>query len=925
MKGKGKGKKSNKAEDIMNNLNLGGYADEDMDDGMGEFEKNFNPEKQFDMPIYDNIDKEFEKFGKMFGADEEPDLSSKKKNPKEISEEDKILNAILGGNANIGAKKKKDNDMEELSKALKMAETNLNKKHGKDNDADLLKGIFAAEGNKNKNKKDDGMDELNNILSAADKNLKNKDKNDMDLVKKFLTKEELGEATGEVAEKKNVKKAENIQNQNKTQTQTQNTDEDSYPLQQEKIFHRINKMDSLTVLEREIKLCKTIIEYKKGKKIDYKEWENKIQEATTKLEQIKTKVESGDMDFEEYKKSIQNELAYEDKLINIYLAKDKASSPSQLEKIKKRINDRIIIINKEINNEIEEEEEEQEEKKEEKIQKTETKSPDNQNEINPSQSNEDRIKVYVDLLLQQYLSARDYFKENELKEQEKDCIEKCKQIIMAKKKLQNGNIKEVNPNELPKSIKPEYIYGCTADERAAKFKEILSELIKQKDEIDQKKKAYTEKLKKLNKKDFAKIKDTAKGVLDSYQNKINKYNETIENIKEKFKDKWVPVPEFCRVEEEEKVEKINNDIPENTMRIHIGKTDYEKDNVYIKVNLKYNEKELSKEVHLKGNKDFNETWDWKFEKNEYKHLFKKCLEIELERSYWYKFGGTNVKGSAKVDLKSLKDSTQLVGDYKFELVSKRTNPSINVTINLRTPFAEKQYETVTKEVFTVKKIYPPFNPKAATVPGAGSSKSNKPASTPSITPAKNNINTTTNSNTQNEQKQKKIEKKEEIKPKKEEVINNNKIEENKNVKEENNNTQNNTPTNAPEQKVDKSMFKEEELADVDGVDYINSLKVLEYKLKLLEAQIAKISGRTPRELLQKKVKMSCKIKMFQQQMGDGDVTPQDYYKLLNQQIIHDKALFTYFKQEKDIEKAKLVAIRIKLMNEEIEELKQYIK
>ena len=121
------------------------------------------------------------------------------------------------------------------------------------------------------------------------------------------------------------------------------------------------------------------------------------------------------------------------------------------------------------------------------------------------------------------------------------------------------------------------------------------------------------------------------------------------------------------------------------------------------------------------------------------------------------------------------------------------------------------------------------------------------------------------------------------------------------------------------------MFKDEELADVDGVDYINSLKVLEYKLKLLEAQIAKISGRTPRELMQKKVKMSCKIKMFQQQMGDGEVTPQDYYNLLNQQLTHDKALFTYFKQEKDLEKAKLVAIRIKLMNEEIEELKQLMK
>lgn len=105
-----------------------------------------------------------------------------------------------------------------------------------------------------------------------------------------------------------------------------------------------------------------------------------------------------------------------------------------------------------------------------------------------AQSNEDKTKLYVDLLLQQYLSARDYFKENELKEQETDSINKCKQIIMAKKKLLAGNAQEVNLNELPKSIKPEYIYGYSTEERTAKFKEILSELIKQKDEIDNKKK-----------------------------------------------------------------------------------------------------------------------------------------------------------------------------------------------------------------------------------------------------------------------------------------------------------------------------------------------------------------------------------------------------------------------------------------------------
>ena len=77
-KGKAKAKKTNNIDDIMNNIDMGGYGDEDMDDGMGEFEKNFDPEKQFNMPIYDNIDKEFDKFGKMFGGDDDVDLSSMK-------------------------------------------------------------------------------------------------------------------------------------------------------------------------------------------------------------------------------------------------------------------------------------------------------------------------------------------------------------------------------------------------------------------------------------------------------------------------------------------------------------------------------------------------------------------------------------------------------------------------------------------------------------------------------------------------------------------------------------------------------------------------------------------------------------------------------------------------------------------------------
>ena len=879
MKDKGKGKKvpqkgKGNIDDIMNQ-----FGDDQMDAGFNQFEKNFNPEKEFDMPIYNNIDSQFDNFSKMLGGgDNDIDLNNINNNSNKETEDDKLLKAILG-EAGINKTKKKNDDMDEVSKALKMAELNLNKKKGND-DTELLKGILSGAGGNNNKKKDDGMDELNNILNMADKNLKNKDKDEMALLGKFLTKEELNEGNEEEKkEKKEIKKERN------------NKIEDKYPLQQEKIFHRINQMKSLTVLEKEIEVCKMIIAYKKKNNLESKEWENKIEQANKQLNDIKLKVENNEMDIEAYKKTIEDELKYEQKLLDVYLPKDQTSTQLQKDTIKKRINIRILVINKEIKDSSNENEEPKNEIKKEE----QKEEPKNEIKEEPKDENKDpnvEKAKYIDLLLQQYLSARNYFKENELKEQEKDSINKCKDIINAKKEIQLGNIESIDLNLLPTPIKPEYIYGYSNDERTTKFKEIIAEIVKQKEEIVEKKTSYNDKLSKLKKRELEKMKDQAKQVLDSYQSKIDKFDSEIEDIKEKMKNKWIPAPDYCNMPEEEKIEKINKDIPEYTMRIHFGKTDYDKDNIYLKVKLDLGEKEMNKEVKLKSDKNFDETWDWTFEKREFKSLHRKCLEIQMERSYWYKLGGTDVKGNMKVELKNLKDSIKIEGNYKMELQSKRASPSIEIKIELRSPFVDKVYETITKEVFTIKKIYPPFNPKAAEIPGG-----------PTIIP-------------------KKI-KKEEIKPKEEEIKPKEEEKPKPKPKEEEEKPKEEKPKET--NKVDRSMFTEEELADIDGIDYLNSLKVLEHKLKILEDQIAKISGRTPREIMQKKVKMSCKIKLMKQQLENGDVSPKDYFTLLSQQMVHDRQLFALFKQEKDLKNAKIVAERIKIMMEEMNELKDIIK
>ena len=901
-KAKGKGKPpSNQGggniDDIMN-----AFGDDNMDAGFDNFEKNFNPEKDFDMPVYNNIDSQFDAFSKMLGGgDDDIDLTKEKKDKeKKETEDDKLLKAILG-EAGIKTTKKKKDDMEELSQALKTAEDNLKKKQGGTDEAELLKGIFSGNNNNKNNKKDDGMNELNNILSMADKNLKNKDKDDMALIGKFLSKEEMGDLddnnNNNSNKEKKVTKKEEKKEENKI--------EDKYPLQQEKIFHRINKMQSITALEKEIDVCKMVIAYKKKNNLDSKEWENKIEQANKQLNEIKSKVENGEMDFDAYKKTIEDELNYEQKLLDVYLPKDQTSTQMQKDNIKKRINIRILVIKQELNNNNDNDEDNNENnnneiKEEKKIEKNKEIPKE---EKKPKDPNEEKAK-YIDLLLQQYLSARNYFKENELKDQEKDCINKVKPIIMAKKEIQLGNIDSLDLNSLPSPIKPEYIFGYSLEERETKFKDIIAELVKQKEEIVEKKKSYNDKLSQLKKRELEKMKDQAKQVLDSYQVKINKFDEEIDKIKKIFNDKWTPAPECCVLPQEEKIETINKDIPEYTMRIHFGKTDYDKDNVILKVKLNLGEKEMTKEIKLKSEKNFDETFDWTFDKREYKSLHRKHLEVQMERSYWYKLGGTDVKGNIKVDLKNLKDSIKQEGNYKMELQSKRASPSVEISINLRTPFVDKQYETITKDVFTIKKIFPPFNPKAADIPGG-----------PTVIPKKQDIKKEEIKKSEKKEVKKEEVKKEEIKKeikkevKKEEIK---KEEVKKEAKKENN-------------KVDRSMFSEEELADIDGIDYLNSLKVLEFKLKSLEDQIAKISGRTPRELLQRKAKLGAKIKLMKQELDNGNVSTKDYLSLLAEQMVHNRQLFNLFKQEKDLKNAKIVAERMKIMIAEINELEKQKK
>ena len=287
---------------------------------------------------------------------------------------------------------------------------------------------------------------------------------------------------------------------------------------------------------------------------------------------------------------------------------------------------------------------------------------------------------------------------------------------------------------------------------------------------------------------------------------------------------------------------------------------------------------LKKDVPLKQLGDYNEEWKWEFTADEWKNIPKTFLYIDLYRQHTF---SNDKKGSGKIDLNNIRRGQTIKIDCKIEIESKRVEPIINFIITPVLPEGKKYYEKISKEAIRITKIYQPFTGKQQ-IELENSNTKATPFQKP-VTAA--TVGTTT-----------------------------------KNTEKKNDNAKDGT-----QPIIDKSKFKPEELEDVDIIDNLNSLKVLEFKIKELEIKINKIDGRTPREMLQKKVKMNFKKKQIEEGMGDGSVSPKDYMDFMKIQLEHDQLLALYMKQNNQEEKMKTVLQRVTLLKQEMEELKKFLK
>ena len=327
-------------------------------------------------------------------------------------------------------------------------------------------------------------------------------------------------------------------------------------------------------------------------------------------------------------------------------------------------------------------------------------------EKSEKEKEKEELKQYINGLLQEYRSAREYFKANNLKNQEEDANQKYQQIKISKKQFEQGN--SINPNSFPKPITPEYIYGCSTAERDSKFKEIITKYTNDKNALEAKIAETISKLKKLNSEQYAKIKGEIKPKLEGDKAKLGKLKLIIEGFENKFKNKWVPAPKLKKTLEEGLNEKDENE--SNTdykLKIHLGKTDYKKETLLLNIFLRINEeKTLSKDVKLKKIGDFDEDIVWILNPNEWNNINNYLLILE------YCYGIRAERNWVKLNISQIKDTKELTFDCPIDLFSENIIVKVNIHIKAIFPKGKKDLEQGKKAPFFVKKIYPAFEGKS---------------------------------------------------------------------------------------------------------------------------------------------------------------------------------------------------------------------
>ena len=323
-----------------------------------------------------------------------------------------------------------------------------------------------------------------------------------------------------------------------------------------------------------------------------------------------------------------------------------------------------------------------------------------QNEI----SDKKDLKKIIEDRIKDYELAIKYFKSNELGSQLKKGEEDKQILIDSLKKINSGNSSEVDEKTIPGEITPEYINGYPNDERIKKYFEIITKIINEKQKLQTELENEIKELKKLNKNQILSMKEEIQNDFEKIKNKKIKYDEIINILKEDFQNKWVPAPLYSETNENTTIIKKNEDVPENTLRVIFGKTNYVKHNkkVVIKAFIPDTNYEETWEQREPG--DWSHIFEWQFDEKEYNEISEKNLEFVVSEKLKNK---DKLKAKGKIPLTKLKEKNDFREDFQFELETRRIEPYVKIEIKVRQCQIPIK-ENFIKRIFCFTKFYPAF-------------------------------------------------------------------------------------------------------------------------------------------------------------------------------------------------------------------------
>ena len=114
----------------------------------------------------------------------------------------------------------------------------------------------------------------------------------------------------------------------------------------------------------------------------------------------------------------------------------------------------------------------------------------------------------------------------------------------------------------------------------------------------------------------------------------------------------------------------------------------------------------------------------------------------------------------------------------------------------------------------------------------------------------------------------------------------------------------------------------EELQDPTILSNLNADSVLETENSKLMEMIPRLraEGKDVAKLLNRQREVARKSITLKQQIGNGIISPEDYRAVLRSSLEHDHRLLQAFRDEKQTEKAAIVAKRIEMMQAELKEM-----